>query len=152
MKVWGCVTWWGVGRLHRIDGRLTGVKYCSILEESLIGTIKDHNISPGSFVLVQDNDPKHTSKVATKWLTTHHIHVLPWPSSSPDMNIIEHVWAFLERRIRRRKPLPSNLEELWVALQEEWGQIGVDFIRQLYRSIPQRILALKAAHGVHTKY
>ncbi|KAI0323332.1 hypothetical protein GY45DRAFT_1264765 [Cubamyces sp. BRFM 1775] len=68
------------------------------------------------------------------------------------MNIIEHVWNELDRRVRTRNPLPCNCEELWAALQEEWYRLDTTFILKLYDSLPRRVAALKAAHGHHTRY
>lgn len=100
----------------------------------------------------QDNDRKHTSKLAQSWFTEHKILLLPWPSSSPDMNIIEHVWSKLDHRVRAHNPLPRNRDELWTALQEEWYGLDSSFIQKLYDSLPDRVKALKAAHGYHTPY
>jgi transposase len=77
---------------------------------------------------------------------------MPWPPGSPDMNIIEHVWAILKSKIKKRRPQPSNLDQLWVAAQEEWYSIPKDQIDILYRSIPDRIAALLDAKGWYTKY
>ena len=68
------------------------------------------------------------------------------------MNIIEHAWEHVDRRIRARNPLPSNSEELWNMLVEEWARLDRSYIRRLYRSIPRRIQALKEAKGGYTKY
>jgi hypothetical protein len=35
------------------------------------------------------------------------------------MSIIEHVWDYLDKRVRKRPVKPTNKEELWKALQEE---------------------------------
>jgi len=32
----------------------------------------------------QDNDPKHTSKLATTWFLDNNIIVIHWPAQSPD--------------------------------------------------------------------
>ncbi|KAG1795811.1 uncharacterized protein HD556DRAFT_1219161, partial [Suillus plorans] len=70
----------------------------------------------------------------------------------PDMSIIEHVWDYLDRRVRTRTPLPRNCTELWEALVEEWGRVEEKYITKLYESMPERIKALLDAKGGHTKY
>jgi hypothetical protein len=68
------------------------------------------------------------------------------------MNIIEHAWDYLDRRVHSRSPLPKNLGELWDALVEEWGRIDDDYITKLYESMPRRVQALLEAKGGHTRY
>ena len=68
------------------------------------------------------------------------------------MNIIEHVWAYLDRRIRTRKVLPRNKDELWEALLEEWNAIEPEYIQKLYASLPSRVNALLQAKGKYTRY
>jgi transposase len=53
----------------------------------------------------------------------------PWPSKSPDLNPIEHLWDDLDRRLRSRQPAPQILQELQQALEQEWGRIPQDRIR-----------------------
>jgi hypothetical protein len=152
IMVWGCITPHGVGRLHRVTGRMDATQYVEILNKSFLGTLKDYGIKRKDVYFQQDNDPKHTSKTAKLWFTTKKVDVLPWPASSPDMNIIEHVWDHLDRLVRAREVLPRNGDELWAALQEEWQGIDQGFITKLYESMPRRVEALRKAKGSHTKY
>ena len=152
LQVWGCLTWDGAGRLHRVDGRMNAIQYCDILKESLLGTLEDYSTDSSDIILVQDNDPKHTSKLATKWFEDHDIEVLDWAPSSPDMNIIEHAWDEVDRCLRARTPLPRNLDELWDALVEEWAKLDISYVRNLYKSMPHRVAALLEAQGQYTKY
>ena len=144
--VWGCITPWGVGRLHRIKGNMDSKQYCSILEQSLLGTLQDYSLPQDSIIFQHDNDRKHTTRHTKEWLHNHNITVLPWPSSSPDMNIIEHVWDELDCRIHHRNPLPQNLKE------QEWYGLENDFISKLYHSLPEHVRALRKAQGGHTHY
>ncbi|KAF8598997.1 hypothetical protein BDV93DRAFT_405710, partial [Ceratobasidium sp. AG-I] len=70
----------------------------------------------------------------------------------PDLNIIEHVWDHLDRKVRSRIQLPRNKNELWDALQEEWYCIDPQFIQKLYDSIPSRVASVIEAHGGNTRY
>jgi transposase len=152
LMVWGCMTAHGVGRLHRIQGTMTGQVYTDILSKAYLGTLTDHNINPATSYFAQDNDPKHKSKVASQWFQSNNIRLLPWPAQSPDMNPIEHLWAEMDRRMRKRERFPKNVEELWDVLQEEWKGISMDIINTLYDSMPRRVTALKKAKGWYTKY
>lgn len=152
VMVWGCLTEFGPGRLHRIEGIMNATKYCEILEESLLGTLSDYSLQPSDIVFQQDGDPKHTSARAQTWLHDHDFKVLRWAPSSPDMSIIEHAWEELDRRVRARVVLPKNEDELWEALKEEWENLGMDYINRLYDSMPHRVQALHKAKGKYTKY
>ncbi|KAF7340588.1 Transcription factor [Mycena sanguinolenta] len=152
LMVWGCLTEFGPGRLHRVEGHLNAVQYCNILEESLLGTCADYSIDPTTIVFQQDGNPKHTSARAQNWFHDNNIKILRWVPSSPDMNIIEHAWEQLDRQVRRRESLPTNLEELWAILQEEWANLDMGFINRLYDSMPDRVRALHDAGGRYTRY
>jgi hypothetical protein len=62
----------------------------------LLGTLRDWKLKKtGKMTIIfqQDNDPKHTSHVASDWFAQKKVKKLAWPPSSPDMNIIKHVWC-----------------------------------------------------------
>ena len=68
------------------------------------------------------------------------------------MNIIEHVWNYLDRQVRTGDPLHHNPAELWAALLEEWDGIKGDYVEELFESMPRRVQALLAAKGQCTLY
>ena len=80
------------------------------------------------------------------------LELLTWPPQSPDLNIIEHylIWDYLDRK--KVKHAPRNAEECFEVLQRGWHNIPQDFITNLYKSIPRRILAVIKAKGGHSGY
>lgn len=46
---------------------------------------------------------------------------------------------YLDKRVRTQSPLPTNQDQIWTALQEEWANIDEDYIEKLYESMPDRV-------------
>jgi len=73
-----------------------------------------------------------------------------WPAQSPDLNIIENLWATLKKNFSSR--YPKNKEDLWVILQEEWSKVDSSEVRKLYDSVPRRLHAVIKEKGLHSEY
>lgn len=78
------------------------------------------------------------------------LRVLKWPSQSPDLNPIEHLWKELKIKIGAVKC--SNKTILWEKVQEEWKNISQERIETLIQSMPKRCAAVIASKGMATKY
>jgi hypothetical protein len=125
IMVWGCITPWGTGQLHCVEGNMDSKQYCKILEDSLLGTLKDYHVDASNILYQQDGDSKHRLKLAQAWFENHRFQLAAHPAQSPDMTPIEHVWDQVDCQIRDHYPRPSNTEQLWEALQEEWAKLDV---------------------------
>lgn len=152
VTLWGVISYQGVGRLMFVEGRMDSRQFIHILKYGLGSTLQKYNWLPNDIILQQDNDSKHTSKMTREWIAEHNITVLPWPSRSPDLNIIENLWYDVEVRVRSRNKTPSNVKELRAAIEEEWYATPLSYIRSLYDSIPRRLEAVLRAKGRSTKY
>jgi len=152
VMVWSAITRRGVGRLVFIEGKMDSGMFISILGTGYASTIEMHGYRSDEVFLQMDNDPKHASRATKNWLFRNGIKTLPWPSCSPDMNIIEHVWNDVNIRLRARPSQPKNIHELKTAVEEEWYATSPASIEALYRSMGRRVEALLASKGGYTKY
>lgn len=147
VMVWGCMSAAGVGELHFIEGNMNSSMYCEILEQRMIPSLRKLGRRA---VFQHDNDPKHTSKMTTAFLKGLRVKVMDWPSMSPDLNPIEHLWGILKRKVEKHKI--SNIPQLRHVVMEEWKNIPVATCEALVKSMPRRIKAILQNHGGHTKY
>lgn len=148
LMVWGCFSGHGVGPLFRINGIMNKEKYLNILETIMLPYARQK--FGRAFTFQQDNDPKHTSGVVQQWFKRRRLDLLEWPSQSPDLNPIEHLWEELSRRLKNRRA--RNLDEKFVQLQEEWSKIPSSVIDSLIDSMPRRCQAVIDSRGYSTKY
>jgi transposase len=150
VMVWGGITYDHRTDLVRLDGRVTGVRY---RDEVLRPVVVPFRRRVGvNFEFQQDNARPHTSRVSRDFLTQNNIRVLPWPSKSPDLNPIEHLWDVLGRRVRSRDAPPQTVDAMFEALQEEWRAIPRAEIRKLIQSVPRRCEEVIRKQGGHTRY
>jgi transposase len=98
------------------------------------------------------NAAAHRAKIA---LETHqHLGItkIEWPVSSPDLNPIANVWRLLKARLRKRANRPHTLEAMENAIREEWEALRLEDYLRYFRSLPERVQAVIAARGGHTKW
>lgn len=148
IMVWGAFCHLGVGPLFRIVGNMDQVQYREIMENIMLPYATSN--MEGSWMLQQDNDPKHTAKSVKKWFADNNIRVMDWPSQSPDLNPIENLWEEVDRKLKRqnfKKP-----EQLFDAIKEEWNRIPMSLLHTLVESMPRRCRAVIGAKGAATKY
>ena len=69
-----------------------------------------------------------------------------------DLNPIENLWHILHSNIRKRKVQLKNVEQLTMALQEEWKKLDMELVNRLQLRMPRRLQAVIDAEGGITKY
>ena len=119
-------------------GGYSSWSYLRCLEQDLL-----QNYSPGSF-FQQDNAPIHCSKEVKEWLEEHGIWTIDWPSHSPDLNPIEHVWKKMKDILHSDFPELSELGSgeadraiFKASLKEAWARVPQSLIDGLIDSVPK---------------
>ena len=97
--VWGCFTFQGTGRLCPVEGMMNSTKYYKMLTKHMLPTMKNLYLG-GTGIFKQELVPCHTSKVMQSFFKSK-LHVLDWPSNSPDFNPIENLWAIVMKRLEK---------------------------------------------------
>jgi len=77
---------------------------------------------------------------------------LSWPAQSPELNIIENVWHRIKRELQHDVGNITSVNGLKMAIRRIWENLPVDYVQNLYKSIPRRISAVLQANGHITKY
>ena len=150
LMMWGCMTFKGVGYGCHIQQIMDSKLYCEILQKYLKDSLNFFDISINDMIFQQDNDPKHTSKLAKSWFQTNNMIVLPWPAQSPDLNPIEHLWHHLKIRLSSYEHKATSIDQLWKRCDEEWNKFSAETCLKYYESMPARVQAVLKAKGGHT--
>lgn len=137
--IWGCTTYYGPGYACQIvNGTMKSEDYIHILDTTLRDSLEYYGLTWNDVYLQQDNDPKHTSKKTLAWLNTEGVRYIDdWPSQSPDLNPIEHLWHHLKLKLSAYEQKAKGVHELWERVEKEWNSFTEDVCRSYIESMPQ---------------
>jgi hypothetical protein len=146
---WGAISAKGSGNLVEIKGLMDGPKYVRILQKNLMDSARKVGIMD-RFVFQQDNDPKHISRIAKNYFSENNIEVMDWPSQSPDLNVNEHVWAYVKRKCGE-SPATNKKDAIQKNFQI-WEDIPSSFTQNPVNSIYNRLEKVIKMKCGATKY
>jgi hypothetical protein len=148
---WGAISGDGPIAMVPIEGTMNAVKYVQTLETHLVPFLENQPLTQ-QFVLQQDNAPCHTAKRTLDWLKENAVDVLEeWPPYSPDLNVIENMWSYLKRKLRRESF--SSEELLRTRALEIWNTAETkNLCARLAASMITRIAKCIHNKGGYIKY
>lgn len=144
VQVLGGISRRGRSKLVIFTGWLNGTRHQQNLD-AVVPSIR--RLYLGGFHYLQDNDPSHTDKQSIRHLATMVPAVQRMPAQSPDFNVIEHLWAKLDRRVAARSP--QTVADLERAVKDEWSHVTVADCNCYIDGLRATLRAVVDADGRH---
>lgn len=162
--IWAAVWKGGRSNLIRFDvseseGRRKGVTAKIYRDQITLGELKrcwnrvNTNWRPyGGARILEDGAPVHTAPINRLAGLRQRFKYLDHPPSSPDLNPIENIWAYLKQLWANTTPRPTSLDGRFEKLQELWRQIPQSVIDKCVDSMEQRMKEVRKRNGWPIKY
>lgn len=140
VHVWAAISKRGALKVCIFEGKMDAIFYVSMLKKYLLLFIA--NNFPTSHRFMQDNDPKHTSRLAKQFFEENNVNWWKTPPESPDCNPIENLWHELKEFIRREVK-PHTKQELVDGIAQFWSTVDQQkcclYINYLTKVLPKVI-------------
>lgn len=148
--VWGAIGKDYKSKLFFCTNHMDAEEYKSILVDGgFLDDANQHFKDPTNWAFQQDGATIHTCEFSTKWITSKAQLIKDWPANSPDLNVIEIIWAVMKDNIfsAQHPQRYSTLAELKEAVQRAWDSISMETINALIRSFPRRLMMVIEHNG-----
>lgn len=174
LNIYAGITKWGVTEVHVVAGsskhtsqhttkqgkpakNITASEYKQVVTTTLLPGGQKLFTTQGisSWVLQQDNDLTHKAAVeqVKQWnaAKASSVQVLAnWPPNSPDLNLIENVWSWVQREVDRMGC--ATFEEFKQAVLDKLAAVPKQHLTNLYKSMKNRLAAVVENGGGPTRW
>ena len=156
VMIWGCITWCGPGTLYMVNVNINAENYISILDDRLWSFLSYH-FPENSYTFQDDNTPIHwahldinTKTTSMEWfgqlshstkllqkivgIGLRELYKLGRCNIHPRSAVRSYSWYMAEY-------IRSNPDQLFKVIFDIWQNIFMEYMRNHYQSLPQKLLA-----------
>ena len=84
------------------------------------------------------------------WFALNNVLLVKVPPMSPDLNVIENLWAYVKAKLRG-KDFHTKVD-LWFYIRKVWSSIRPAILHELVDSMPKRLNEVILAKGGPIEY
>lgn len=151
IMVWAGMRSDGYLVVQRCSDHMDGREYQKIIESAFDTGLFQRPDGRRIPLFQHDNAGPHRSRFVQAFFDINDVQVLNWPAQSPDLNIIEHVWPMISRRLGNERY--TNKDALWASIKDVVEQLSFsNDLRRLYGTMGRRLQAVQKSRGGHTRY
>ncbi|KAL7291992.1 hypothetical protein TKK_0014277 [Trichogramma kaykai] len=149
----GWVCGYTPGALVPVDRKLNSEGYVDLLEDVFVPTINQVFGNQCAINVIEDNCAIHTAHIVRNWWRDDsRFNRLELPPRSPEINIIENVWAEM---VREWRPTMATTEAQLIArVEQTWESLrnNLEYFQKLTDSIPRRLQKIIDKNGSGIRY
>jgi hypothetical protein len=108
-----------------------------------------HSKNVEKMVFIQDGARAHTAALSLRYLSENNICTPQWPPRSPDLNVIENLWALVEKRINCDRGSDHNF--LMKVVKKAWNEIPMSTVNSLVLGFNERLMKCLQLRGEFTQ-
>ena len=149
--MWVCICFDSVWTLTAAEGNINSAKNIEILDKNLWPVVV-WNFEGKEYLFINDNAPVHRAHTVDNYKDQSEVTSMKWLAQSPDLNIIQNIWLYMKRELQKSAINIATKNDLLREIQSVWWNIELDYIRNVYQSIPDRLDNVIKMRAHLTKY
>lgn len=149
VHVWAGISLQGPTQICIFEGIMDANLYTEILRTTLLPFLASK--FPSGHYFMQDNDPKHVSRLAKDFFRENNINWWKTPAESPDMIPIENLWHELKEFVRHEVK-PRTKQQLVDGIKAFWATVHVAKCTRYIRHLRKVLPAVIEMNGEPTGY